>query len=868
MFSYIQIQAARSNGISNMRRVILDQAVAALAYSVTPAFTESMQMRVPAVMDFLKDYVLSTDVFPDETRMRFMNVDRTGGQTEGNRSGFDQTLWALTAPLERHEYDPWPLDYYDTMQGIGNGLISVRARNMAHATQEFNRIAMHNPSVRTGSHGHTYTVRADSPSPFARAGRGSNDNIGFFGGFGDGLPLIPPTRELVNEMLGGHERGRRVVQTGQDEILGWFKLNGGAISIERVAVNAVMAGARPEHFPIILAAAEMLATGWDYDKMWYHAMTTGSNTTMTIMISGPLGRELGISGDFTRAPAGNDVNNVIGRAIRLVYRNMGHITREMDDHATRGRADDFTMVLFRELCEYLPNWNPDHWTAEAWNPANVTAANPRPMWAPFHVDMGFHPDESVIFIWGGDQNAALGAGGANFWSPPTMAAGVGSGAWAGTGMNARAADAVMINPEMVRLLYEYHGIFSKDVLRFGRGPAANQVDTQSGFADFTGGPAFPGGGPATTGGFVWGPNESLSPPESRNVTVHPIVAGNALSPNRMFGSRDFYNRMSSQINLISGATLTTYGRTASIIPTHEGVTGDRVGVPTNPTPIVNPLATRRSTHAWLPSAPQNVNVTWSAGTIAGRATATLTWSPPACDGNADIIAYQVAFSHGGDTRFYTITNTSDMPSAFRPGNTVTGVDLGVAFDGSNEVHRGFGAAYLPPRFARNGETIGTASGGIHDFVPILNGQVELVDPTARGILTSGGDRIYTVSADARSFTFYNVPLGFEARFRVRAINNIRNAVEFDAVEGLTGQGNHSSGQMTGISPGTQQNGRRMFAYYTGDITVRSSGRGAWGLLMDAGGSEILPRVTESMILPFGGDLSVSSNGYDVERSNH
>ena len=160
------------------------------------------------------------------------------------------------------------------MMGIGNDdVIEIKARSYAEAELKFNRLAMLNDPP------------ADTIGAEALARKGTNSGLGFYGNFGDGLPLVGPTRELVNEMLAGSERSGTLIgdpKTGyysnENDVLGWLKFQGGAITPLKVAANAVMAGARPEHFGI-LAAMELMAGGWDFDKMWYHGLVTGSDST-------------------------------------------------------------------------------------------------------------------------------------------------------------------------------------------------------------------------------------------------------------------------------------------------------------------------------------------------------------------------------------------------------------------------------------------------------------------------------------------------------------------------------------------------------------------------------------------------------------
>ena len=187
-----------------------------------------------------------------------------------------------------------------------------------------------------------------------------NDIFGYnidFGGrfnpeiyyFGDGLALVPPTQELVDEMLAGTTRNR-------DEVLGKLKMRGGIITVEKVAINAVMAGAKPEYFPVILAAMEAYANGFDNGKMYYHAMSTGGLYGFSLLVSGPIAEELGMNSETGYMGAGNDANNTIGRAVRMCIRNIGHNkTPNIDTTGRVGKQNDHTLTVLVENAAALPD---------------------------------------------------------------------------------------------------------------------------------------------------------------------------------------------------------------------------------------------------------------------------------------------------------------------------------------------------------------------------------------------------------------------------------------------------------------------------------------------------------------------------------
>ena len=158
--------------------------------------------------------------------------------------------------------------------------------------------------------------------------------------FGDGLPLVIPTQQLVDDMLAATDRGG-------DEILGKIKLRGGIVTVEKVAINAVMAGARPEHFNAILAAMEAYVSAWEDNKMWYHALTTSDNFTVVFMLSGPIVNELNASHGRSFGHSGNEPLAVIGKSIKLCIRNIGHSTNA-NASARHDRVNDHTLYSFGE----------------------------------------------------------------------------------------------------------------------------------------------------------------------------------------------------------------------------------------------------------------------------------------------------------------------------------------------------------------------------------------------------------------------------------------------------------------------------------------------------------------------------------------
>jgi hypothetical protein len=178
-------------------------------------------------------------------------------------------------------------------------------------------------------------------------------------GFGDGLALLIPTADLVDSLLASVDRDK-------GDILGKM-LGGGIITVEKVAINAAMAGVIPKAFPIVLAAMEAFAQDREKQNMFDYALRTGdTQLSVLMMVSGPLSEELGMRSDRSDLGSGpwgalNDANATIGRAVKLCFRNIGR--NAPGDLAYRGafkRFNDHALLVCTETLPSLPNagWPP------------------------------------------------------------------------------------------------------------------------------------------------------------------------------------------------------------------------------------------------------------------------------------------------------------------------------------------------------------------------------------------------------------------------------------------------------------------------------------------------------------------------------
>jgi hypothetical protein len=213
----------------------------------------------------------------------------------------DQIVAALTSPLNEAEKNPALM-----LQKVYPEKIEIKAESYESALEQFNSVYLENH-------------------------------------WGDGLPLIPPTEKAVKEMLKGASHS-------PDEKLGRVPFRHGLATVEKVAVNAVMAGARPEYLPVILAAVECLTEEGSFS----HMMSSEGSFTLMIMVSGPLGREIGMNCGVGLLGHGFQANNTIGRAVRLCMINLGYLWPGEIDMALIGRPSSHTFYTLAENMEQSP----------------------------------------------------------------------------------------------------------------------------------------------------------------------------------------------------------------------------------------------------------------------------------------------------------------------------------------------------------------------------------------------------------------------------------------------------------------------------------------------------------------------------------
>ena len=169
-------------------------------------------------------------------------------------------------------------------------------------------------------------------------------------GWTDGLPVVPPTAARVARMLGGTTRDpNEVVAIAPPDLV--------ECTVEKVAINAVLAGCRPDYLPVVLTAVEAACT----DEFNIHGLlATTWFSGPVVIVNGPITRALGMNSGINAMGQGNRANATIGRALQLVVRNVGGGRPGEVDRSTLGQPGKYTFC-FAERESDSP-WEPLHVT--------------------------------------------------------------------------------------------------------------------------------------------------------------------------------------------------------------------------------------------------------------------------------------------------------------------------------------------------------------------------------------------------------------------------------------------------------------------------------------------------------------------------
>src|SRR6201996_7967919 len=154
-------------------------------------------------------------------------------------------------------------------------------------------------------------------------------------GWTDGLPVVPPVVDRVKAMLAADARP-------PETVIAVHPATGLDLSLHAAAVNAVMAGCLPEDFPIVVAAFEAM----DKPDFNFHGSTASTGGSAPLLIvSGAYGDEIGMNSDVNLFGPGNRPNSTIGRAGRLILRNVFQMLPGISDKSTQGNPGKYSFCI-------------------------------------------------------------------------------------------------------------------------------------------------------------------------------------------------------------------------------------------------------------------------------------------------------------------------------------------------------------------------------------------------------------------------------------------------------------------------------------------------------------------------------------------
>lgn len=154
-------------------------------------------------------------------------------------------------------------------------------------------------------------------------------------GWSDGLPVVPPTQARVSAMLDGTERD-------PGEVVGTVPPDLVPCTIEKIAINAVLAGCRPEYLPVVIAAVE---AALEEPFCMHGLLATTYFSGPMVVVSGPVARRIGMNAGGNALGQGNRANATIGRALQLVIRNVGGGRPQGVDRAALGNPGKYTFCF-------------------------------------------------------------------------------------------------------------------------------------------------------------------------------------------------------------------------------------------------------------------------------------------------------------------------------------------------------------------------------------------------------------------------------------------------------------------------------------------------------------------------------------------
>jgi hypothetical protein len=182
-------------------------------------------------------------------------------------------------------------------------------------------------------------------------------------GWTDGLPVVPPFRRYVEDMI-------HITTAQPDHVVTRLDPSAAPATVEAIAANAVMAGCLPQHFPYVLAAVEAVSDS--RFNLRSHMCSTHISTPL-IIVGGPARDKVGFNYEGNCFGAGVRANAVVGRALNLCLVNIGGAIPQVVDRTIFGHPGKYTYCI-----------------------AEHEAASP---WDPLRVDLGFSPTEDTVTVY-------------------------------------------------------------------------------------------------------------------------------------------------------------------------------------------------------------------------------------------------------------------------------------------------------------------------------------------------------------------------------------------------------------------------------------------------------------------------------------
>ena len=277
----------------------------------------------------------------------------------------------------------------------------------------------------------------------------------------DGLPVVPPSEERVREFV-------EYVGRDPDEIMATMEPIHRKCSLEKAAINAVMAGCLPEYFPVVLAALEAL----EDNRYHFHGSTASTGGSAPLLIvNGPIREQLKMNGGLNVFGPGCRANATIGRTIRLIQLNVFGMYPGVFDQSTQGFSGKYSFCI-AENEEESP-------------------------WEPLHVERGLAIGESAVTVWGARSSIQLSQRGAN--TPEQILLTIADTIAHLGSITSKGQTTVVMGPEHARLIADREWSKS-DVKKFLHQHACRPVEDLEAVAKAYEGVG--GGGPAGPDGYI------------------------------------------------------------------------------------------------------------------------------------------------------------------------------------------------------------------------------------------------------------------------------------------------------------------------------------------------------------------------------